>query len=106
LDDAFRASYADFKNDLKWQLPGGSTVEDILYQAYWNKNLRPSVRCSIRNWVVDLGSEKMQALFSESEWAAIKAEAPPMPAADDKFARSLLRFSKVHQCCLFKLGVA
>jgi hypothetical protein len=44
LNDIFRASYADFKND-----------------AYWNKKIRLSVRFSIRNWVVDLGSEKLQA---------------------------------------------
>jgi hypothetical protein len=96
LDDVFRASYLTFKSDLKWKLPSGSTVEDILYDTYFNKNLRPSVRNSIRNWVVDLSSEKMQALFSESDWAAIKAEVPPLPDVDRDFVRSLTRFAKVY----------
>lgn len=95
LDDAFRASYFNFKSDEKWHLPSGSTVEDVLYEAYWNKKLRVSVRNSIRNWVLDIGSEKMENLFTKSDWTAIKAELPLMPVVDDKFARSLLRFSKV-----------
>jgi hypothetical protein len=95
LDEVFRTSYLTFKSDLKWELPSGSTVEDILYDAYFNKNLRPSIRNSIRNWVVDLSSEKMQVLFSESDWAAIKAEVPPLPDVDHDFVRSLTRFSKV-----------
>jgi hypothetical protein len=104
LDDVFRTSYLTFKSDLKWKLPSGSTVEDILYDAYFNKNLRPSVRNSIRNWVVDLSSEKMQTLFSESDWAAIKAEVPPLPDVDRDFVRSLTRFAKVYRLAFIPSG--
>jgi hypothetical protein len=95
LDDVFRTTYDSFQSDLKWHLPSGSTVEDLLYKAYWSKSVRPSVRNLIRSWIVDTGNEKMKALFSESDWAAIKAEVPPLPDVDPDFARSFLRFSKV-----------
>jgi hypothetical protein len=74
LDDVFRTANDSFQDDLKWKLPSGSTVEDLLYDAYWSKCSRPSIRNLIRNWIVDTGSEKIKALFSESDWAAIKAE--------------------------------
>jgi hypothetical protein len=95
LDDVFRTSYSKFQDELKWKLPSGDTVEDILYKAYDQKS-RASVRNSIRNWVVDLGNKEMQALFSTTDWEAIKAEVPPLPSVDAQFAQSLVRFSKVY----------
>jgi hypothetical protein len=106
LDAVFRRTYSNFESNLKWKLPSGSTAEDILYAAYWSKTLRPSVRELIRNGIVDLGSEKVQALFSESDWAAIKAEIPPLPEVNHDFARSLLRFSKVYSLASTRTRIA
>lgn len=95
LDCAFRASHSAFDGDLKWRLPSGSTVEDILHDAFFNKSLESSVRTTICNWVIDLGNDKMKALFSETDWEVIKAQVPPLPAINKQLARSLLRFARV-----------
>lgn len=99
LDDtAFQRSYSAFRQERKWRLPSGSTVEDILHEAY-HKNLKTkhgaSIRNSIRNWILDVSDPKIQALFSTKDWEAIQAEIKPLPALDEHFIQSLERFNEV-----------
>lgn len=93
-DVAFRCSYASFKPEQKWRLPSGRTVEDVLHGAY-NPKGPSSVSTSIRSWVLDLSNPKIQALFVQEEWNAIKAEVPPLPDIDPLFANSFTRFAGI-----------
>jgi hypothetical protein len=95
VHDAFRRSYAAFDDNLKWRLPSGTTVEDVFYDAYLTKHLSSSLRATIYNWVVDLGSVKMRALFSKADWAAIRDQVSPLAPADSRFAQYLDQFSNV-----------
>jgi hypothetical protein len=95
-DEEFRDVYRKFVDDRKWALPSGTTVEDTLYEAYFQGKLPDNVRKSIRCWTVLVGNQDMQDLFKPVDWAVILEEVKPLPPINDSILHFLAQFRKVY----------
>lgn len=93
--DTFQATYKGFDHTQKWYLQSGRAVEDVLYEAYFDPKLEPSILALLRDWIIDLGNETMMGWFSSDEQKEIKDSVPKLPAPSDLFAKSLERFCGV-----------
>ena len=81
--DPFHSTYTSFRDGLKWRLPSGSTVEDILFREYSRADLPEQVRKSIRHWTVLVDNEDMRRFFLPQDWQAILAQVKPLPRLSD-----------------------
>jgi hypothetical protein len=94
--EACAKSYAAFDDGLKWRLPSGTTVEDVVYHAMLEDELPAPVEAMLQNWVIDLNNLKIKSLFSKADLAAIEARVPRLPVANEEFENYLVKFSEVH----------
>jgi hypothetical protein len=95
-DEDFEKAYCGFVLERKWTLPSGTVVEDALYKASKDKQALPDVLDCIRNWIIDVDNSNMKALFSEEDWAAIRAAVTPVPPVPRAFAQDVVtRFGQV-----------
>jgi hypothetical protein len=87
-------AFAAFEAEHKWTLPSGTIVEDVLYKAPKGKQeqeLDENVLTCLRNWIIDVDSTEMAALFSSKDWTAIHRSMMPNPGVPAEFAEHLVR---------------
>jgi hypothetical protein len=93
--DSFDHSFVAFDDELKWRLPSGKTVEDTIHDSLAEDRLSATQQSMLHNWILDVSSPKVKALFSKGDWAAIEACVPRLPAVNKEFEQFLGRFSGV-----------
>ena len=96
-DHQFHSTFTSFKHDLKWRLPSGSTVEDILFQQYYMAGVPEEVRRSIRHWTVLVDNDDMRRMFLPQDWLAILAQVKALPRLGDPILNFLSQF---HAVCI------
>jgi hypothetical protein len=102
---AFEEAYSALDKARKWTLPCGTVVEDKLYEHFTGKqNLSAGVVDCIRNWIVDVASPEMQALFTQQEWEEICASVKPIPDVPPQFAENLVKQFGVPVCTVWYLN--
>lgn len=77
--------------DRKWKLSSGEVVEDILYKTY--KHSKQEVLA--HSWILDLGNNDAESLFSKLGWQEIRSHVPALPPADSSMAKLMSEFAVV-----------
>ena len=98
-DHHFRSTFHSFRHNLKWKLPSGCAVEDILFREYFRADLPEHVRKSIRHWTVLANNDIMQHMFSSDDWKVIVAQVKPLPSLPDPIMELLRDLSTVCTRC-------
>ena len=93
----FSCTFTSFRDDLKWRLPSGPTVEDILYREYYTPGVPEEVRKSIQHWTVVVDNNYMRRMFDPQDWQAIQAKVKPLPA----LSRPVLNFFTTISCRMY-----
>jgi hypothetical protein len=85
----------------KWVLTSGTVVEDVMYRAVQNTGGRQSdILAYLHNWIINVDSQEMQALFKPEDWHEICAAVKVIPQTPDPVARALsTQFASV--CTVF-----
>jgi hypothetical protein len=74
----------------KWVLRSGTVVEDVMYKAVQNTGGRQSdILAYLHNWIINVDSQEMQALFKLEDWHEICAAVKVIPQTPDPVARAL-----------------
>ena len=94
-DHEFRSTFHSFRHDLKWKLPSGSAVEDVLFREKFTPGVSEEVRKSIRHWTVLVDNDEMPRMFDTQDWQAIQAKVKPLPCLSDPTLHFLQQFLAV-----------
>lgn len=88
---SFKDTHLKMVQDRKWKLSSGEVVEDILYREY--KHSKQEVLA--HSWILDLGNNETESLFSQPAWQEIRGHVLDLPQANSKIAELMSDFAVV-----------